>query len=174
MHAEQGPYEKSECGKSACPTCVEKYYLLSCSAARGCQYPYARALQHSYCGKFPSAHISSPASPMPKRLLSWHTWVTFMEYLPDGHVSWALGLHWHLSIHCAMEPRPCRNVSYPYKSTNQAWNLGGPCLWNGAMHKRHLIPLDSREFWLWKWSHELAPLHGQFSLWTSGEKKCLL
>lgn len=42
MYADQDSYEKSECG--ACQTCVEQYYLLSCYAARGCQYPNARAL----------------------------------------------------------------------------------------------------------------------------------
>lgn len=74
---------------------------------------------------------------------------------------------WSLGPTLATEPsgtvtRPWRDESNPYKSINQAWNLGGggPCFWNRAMHERYLIPWTPENFGLknrlMHWPHAWA------------------
>lgn len=64
--------------------------------------------------------------------------------------------------HSGMKTRPWRVDSNPYKSINQAGNLGGsmPMEWS---HAREISdPLDSLEFWFGEPSHALAPWVGNF------------
>lgn len=160
---EQASDEKFVWGKSACQTWGEKYFLLRCSTPRGSQTLCAWTLQRRCQGKRPSAPTSSLASRTAE-----------LAYLGEAsHTSSWWPCFWSLgptlaAEHSGMVTRPWRDDSDPYKSINQAGNLGG-------VHAYGIEPC-TRDIWspglprilAWRAISCIGPVSGQFFLWTSG------